>query len=82
MGVLPLEYLPGDDAKKLGLTGEETFAIRGIAAGLTPGQHLPVTADGKSFEVRVRIDSPQEVDYFVHGGILQYVLRQLAAAPR
>ena len=83
MGVLPLELDPGTDAASLGLTGHETFDIGGIAAGLTPKKRLTVTAkadDGKvtTFTVTVRIDTPNEVDYFVHGGILQYVLRQLA----
>jgi aconitate hydratase len=83
MGILPLEYAPGDNRAKLGLTGEETFAIRGIAAGITPRMSLAVeakAADGKvtPFTVVVRIDTPDEADYYRHGGILQYVLRQLA----
>ena len=83
MGVLPLELDTGTDVASLGLTGHETLDITGIAAGLTPKKRLTVTAkadDGKvtTFTVTVRIDTPNEVDYFVHGGILQYVLRSLA----
>ncbi|HSN82690.1 MAG TPA: aconitate hydratase AcnA, partial [Polyangiales bacterium] len=80
MGVLPLELEPGSSHETLGLTGEETFSISGISEGLTPGKKLSVQTDaGKSFTVTARVDTPQEVEYYVHGGILQYVLRQLAA---
>lgn len=80
MGVLPLEFRDGDGRESLGLTGEETFAIAGISGGIEPGKTLTVTTDtGKSFEVKGRLDTPQEVEYYLHGGILQYVLRQLAA---
>ena len=80
MGVLPLEFQGGDGRESLGLTGEETFAISGISEGLSPGKTLSITTDsGKSFQVKARIDTPQEVEYYLHGGILQYVLRQLAA---
>jgi len=80
MGVLPLEFEPGGSREGLGLTGEEAFAISGIAEGLTPGKVLSVQTDtGKSFTVKARIDTPQEVEYYLNGGILQYVLRQLAA---
>jgi aconitate hydratase len=80
MGVLPLEFEPGEGRAALGLNGEETFAISGISDGLVPGKSLLVrTDDGKSFTVKARIDTPQEVEYFLNGGILQYVLRQLAA---
>jgi aconitate hydratase len=82
MGVLPLQFAPGEGAATLGLTGEELFAIDGIAEPLGAGErpeHATVTADGRPFEVRVRIDTPMELEYFRHGGILQYVLRQLAA---
>jgi aconitate hydratase len=79
MGVLPLEFMPGEGREKLGITGEEKWTIRGIADGLEPGMHLKVQADDKAFEVRARLDTPQEVEYYRHGGILQYVLRQLAA---
>jgi aconitate hydratase len=83
MGVLPLQFTDGDSVASLGLTGEEEFAIEGVADVLNAGerpQRARVRADGASFEVRVRIDTPMEVEYFRHGGILQYVLRQLAAA--
>ncbi|MEM9072328.1 MAG: aconitate hydratase AcnA [Myxococcota bacterium] len=80
MGVLPLEFAPGEGAEELGLTGEEVFTIKGIADGLEPGKRLAVTTDtGKSFEVVTRLDNATEVEYYLHGGILQYVLRQLAS---
>jgi aconitate hydratase len=80
MGVLPLEFEAGGGREALGLTGEETFAISGISEGLAPGKRLSVQTDaGKSFTAKARLDTPQEVEYFLHGGILQYVLRQLAA---
>ncbi len=83
MGVLPLQYLPGENRESLGLSGRETYQIGGIAEDLAPGRRLPVTAtadDGKEtkFEVICRIDTPVELDYYKHGGILQFVLRQLA----
>jgi aconitate hydratase len=78
MGVLPLEFLAGDSCKSLGLTGEEEFSVRGIASGLAPGKRLRVRAGDKGFEVMTRIDTPHEVEYFTHGGMLKYVLRQLA----
>ena len=80
MGVLPLEFTGGQDRESLGLSGEETLSIAGIADALVPGKTLEVTTDeGKTFEVKARLDTPQEVEYYRHGGILQYVLRQLAA---
>ena len=83
MGVLPLEFTGGDNHESLGLTGEETFDITGLNAGISAGQLLQVkatTEDGtvKTFEVKSRLDTPAEVDYYVHGGILQFVLRNLA----
>jgi aconitate hydratase len=82
MGILPLQFAPGDSVASLGLTGEEIFAVSGYAEALAAGE-LPrralVSADGKEFETRVRIDTPMEVDYYIHGGILAYVLRQLLA---
>jgi len=83
MGILPLEFAPSETRASLGLTGEETFAISGIAAELRPRMTVAVKAaapDGKvtSFTAVVRIDTPDEADYYRHGGILQYVLRQLA----
>ena len=87
MGILPLQYLPGENRESLGLTGRETYSIGGIAGGLKPGKRLTVTAradDGTatSFEAICRIDTPVELDYYRHGGILQYVLRQLASQPQ
>ncbi|HEY5945942.1 MAG TPA: aconitate hydratase AcnA, partial [Kofleriaceae bacterium] len=80
MGVLPLQFEPGQDAATLGLTGDEVIDIDGIAAGVIPKKKLTVRADGKTFHVIARVDTPQEVEYIAHGGILQYVLRQRAAA--
>jgi len=80
MGVLPLQFEPGQDAASLGLTGDEIVAIEGIAGGVTPKKKLSVKAGGKSFSVIARVDTPQEVEYVAHGGILQYVLRQRAQA--
>ena len=80
MGVLPLQFLDGQTPSSLQLTGHEQFAISGIAGGLTPGMHLQVTADDRKFDVLCRVDTPQEVEYLKHGGILQYVLRTAASA--
>jgi aconitate hydratase len=77
MGVLPLQFKPGDSAASLGLTGYETFSIGGIAE--LP-RELTVRADEQEFAVTVRIDTPREAEYYRHGGILQYVLRSLLAA--
>jgi aconitate hydratase len=82
MGVLPLQYRPGESAASLGLTGRETFDIRGIEemnSGAMPNE-VVVSADGKEFRAVVRIDTPGEADYYRHGGIMQYVLRSLLAA--
>ncbi|HTO70338.1 MAG TPA: aconitate hydratase AcnA [Myxococcota bacterium] len=80
MGVLPLEFADGATAQSLGLTGKELFDFEGLAS-LRPRQTLSVRARGdggeKTFRVIVRIDTPRELDYFRHGGILPYVLRQL-----
>lgn len=85
MGVLPLQFPDGETADSLGLSGEETFSIRGITAlnlGQTPESvHVTAEREDKSaveFEARVRIDTPGEADYFRNGGILQYVLRELS----
>jgi aconitate hydratase len=79
MGVLPLQFKPGENAATLGLTGEETFHIEGVASSLNGGgRTATVRADGKTFQVDVRVDTPQEVEYYRNGGILPYVLRQLA----
>jgi aconitate hydratase len=82
MGVLPLQFRDGEDAESLGLTGTETFDISGhvdpdadaVTVTATPDDGVPV-----SFQAKIRIDTPKERDYFEHGGILHYVLRQLAA---
>ncbi len=82
MGVLPLQFLPGKSRGGLGLTGAETYDIVGLDDTLKPGQRVTVRATGddgssKEFGALVRIDSPIEVDYYRHGGVLPYVLRQL-----
>ena len=79
MGVLPLQFKDGQSAHSLGLTGTETFAISGITDLNTGGipKEVQVTAGDKSFAAKVRIDTPGEGDYYRHGGIMQYVLRQL-----
>ncbi|MGI8922271.1 MAG: aconitate hydratase [Solirubrobacteraceae bacterium] len=79
MGVLPLQFGDDDTVESLGLSGEETFTVNGIGDGDEVPRTLTVKADEKSFEVRVRIDTPKEQQYFHHGGILQFVLRQLLA---
>jgi aconitate hydratase len=79
MGVLPLQFTNGDTAQSLGLKGDETFAISGITALNSGGipKEVTVTAGDKTFTAKVRIDTPGEGDYYRHGGIMQYVLRQL-----
>ncbi len=82
MGILPLQFSDGETADSLGLTGQESFDIAGLQDGLRPVTAVTATApDGGQtvFEARVRIDTPQEFEYYCHGGILHYVLRQLAA---
>ena len=83
MGLLPLQFTEGENPRALGLTGAETFHIP-IDDPLRPGQRVTVTAEGENgtsreFEVLIRIDTPIEVDYYRHGGILPYVLRQMAS---
>ncbi|HTU28415.1 MAG TPA: aconitate hydratase [Solirubrobacteraceae bacterium] len=77
MGVLPLQFKDGESVESLGLTGEERFTIEGIADADEVPRTLTVKAGDQSFEVTVRIDTPKEQRYYRHGGILQYVLRQL-----
>lgn len=82
MGVLPLEFEPGNSADKLGLSGEENFDILGISSGLTPRKELHVRAHRPGgavieFPVIARLDTPVHVDYYKNGGILQTVLRKL-----
>jgi aconitate hydratase len=80
MGVLPLQFKDGENTESLGLTGHEKFGIAGIAGGADIPRELTVTADDKQFKVTVRIDTPKEQRYYRHGGILQFVLRQLLAS--
>ncbi len=88
MGVLPLQFMPGENADRLGLSGNEVYDILGlqeaVASGFAGGRTLTVRATGADdtvtqFQVLARIDTPQELQYYIHGGILQYVLRQLLA---
>jgi aconitate hydratase len=80
MGVLPLQFLAGDSVEKLGLSGRETFDIIGLEGGGATQVTVRATPDGGApieFQAAVRIDTPQEVEYYKNGGILQYVLRQI-----
>jgi aconitate hydratase len=79
MGVLPLQFTDGANAQSLGLKGDESFAITGVTALNAGGipKEVTVTAGDKTFTAKVRIDTPGEADYYRHGGIMQYVLRQL-----
>ncbi len=82
MGILPLEFEAGADRTTYGLTGEETFDITGLEEGITPRMHAHVRATDRhgrkiDFRALLRIDTPDEAEYYRHGGILQYVLRQL-----
>jgi aconitate hydratase len=81
MGVLPLEFLEGQNLQSLGLTGFETFKIEGVVAAVDScgKSRVKVTADGKAFEAKARVDTPVEAEYYRNGGILPYVLKQLAA---
>ena len=81
MGVLPLEFKPGENRQTLGLTGHEVFEIDGVST-LAPRKEVSIraqSADGKkiTFSAIVRVDTPEEVSYYQHGGILQYVMRQM-----
>jgi aconitate hydratase len=87
MGILPLQFLSGQNAESLKLTGEEVFEIGGVrdlVDNFTPAQQIEVKAtrgkDGFTFKALVRIDTPQEAQYYANGGILQYVLRQLLSS--
>jgi aconitate hydratase len=82
MGVLPLQFKNGESAESLGLKGDESFAITGIAGGIKPQMDVTLTITRKdgsthSTQLLLRIDTPIEVDYYLHGGILPYVLREL-----
>jgi aconitate hydratase len=81
MGVLPLEFKPGENRESLGLPGHEVFEIEGVAS-LAPKKAITVHAESgngqaKVFSAIARADTPEEVSYYHHGGILQYVLRQM-----
>jgi aconitate hydratase len=80
MGVLPLQFQEGESVKSLGLTGHEKFTVEGLSGVDEVPRELTVKSDDKEFKVKVRIDTPKEQQYFRHGGILQFVLRQLLAA--
>jgi aconitate hydratase len=83
MGVLPLQYMDGQNASSLGLSGKERYEIVGLNQGAAKTVTVIATADDgrkTEFPARLRIDTPKELDYYQHGGILHYVLRQLAAA--
>ncbi len=83
MNVLPLQFLEGDSIASLGLSGREVFSVRGLAGARGAdliGRRLRVTADEKEFEALLRIDTPTEAEYYLHGGILRYVVRKLAAS--
>ncbi|MBC8063820.1 MAG: aconitate hydratase, partial [Chlorobia bacterium] len=81
MGVVPLEFVDGQNRESLGLTGEEVFDLIGFSDALDSdfagGKILTMKASEKTFPVKVRIDTPQEILYYRNGGILHYVLRQL-----
>jgi len=83
MGVLPMEFVNGNSRQSLGLTGFETIDVSGVDDTLQPRAVLKATATGsdgtvKAFDIRARIDTPEELQYFRNGGILPYVLRNLA----
>ena len=84
MGVLPLQFMEGDTRESLGLTGDESFDIRGVRSAVTSGSNVDVIATHQSgkkieFQAKARIDTPQEAEYYRNGGILPFVLRQLIA---
>jgi aconitate hydratase len=76
-GIVPLQFMPGESLETLGLTGREEFTITGLENG--EASEASVTADGKEFRVRVRLETPKEREYLRHGGILQCVLRRFLA---
>jgi aconitate hydratase len=82
MGVLPLQFPEGTSAQSLGLDGSEKFSITGLSDSIKPGQQVTLKIERTNGEkrevpVKLRIDTPIEIDYYRHGGILQFVLRQL-----
>jgi aconitate hydratase len=83
MGIVPLQFKPGENAAMLGLKGDEVFDFLGLSEGLKPRQEIKVVATGsdgarKEFGAVVRLDTPVEIDYYRNGGILQTVLRKLS----
>ena len=78
MGILPLQYLPGESRESLGLTGREVFSVTGVENG--EAREVTVRADDREFRAILRLDTPREREYVRHGGILPYVLRKLLAA--
>lgn len=77
MGIIPLQYLPGQNAESLGLTGYELYDIE-VPENCQPGQKITVTTDdGKKFEVISRFDTEVDLTYFKHGGILNYMIRRM-----
>ena len=78
LGILPLQFLPGENRESLGLTGREEFSVVGVENA--EASEVTVRADGIEFRATVRLDTPREREYLRHGGILRYVLRRLLAA--
>jgi aconitate hydratase len=76
MGILPLQYLPGQSAQTIGLKGDEIFELSNLHQAIQ-GKTMTIAAGEKQFEVEVRIETQRERDYLNHGGVLQYVLRKL-----
>ena len=86
MGVIPLQFAEGTNAQSLGLSGSETYSITGLSDQIQPGQMLTLDITRKdgakqSVPLKLRIDTPIEIDYYQHGGILPFVLRQLITQP-
>jgi aconitate hydratase len=87
MGVLPLQFLEGTNAQTLGLEGSETYSVTGLSEAIEPGKNVTLeivrtNGEKKSISVKLRIDTPIEIDYYRHGGILPFVLRQLMGTHR
>jgi aconitate hydratase len=82
MGVLPLQFSPGESAESIGLTGRESIDVTGLSgtsAEQLVGRELTVVADGRPIQVLLRVDTPGEAEYLWHGGILPFVVRALAS---
>jgi aconitate hydratase len=77
MGILPLQFADGEGRESLGLSGREEYAIEGVEGG--DAREVTVRADDKTFQARIRLDTPREREYLQHGGILPFVLRRLLA---